>query len=182
MCCSFQVIFSSVSLLPSFAWSWAWELAEDVGHGRGSEMFVPFLWIHVTEPNLGLLTCAQQSQSPDTGLWWKWKLLSCVPMDCSPPGCSVYGILQARILEWVAIPFSRESSQPRDQTQVSCIAGGFFTIWATREAPRKCSLQGPSKENKAAKAQKAQLPLAFREAFLKPRWGRGVAGCVISSP
>ena len=44
------------------------------------------------------------------------------------------GILQARILEWVAISFSRGSSQPRDQSQVSCIAGGFFTFWATREA------------------------------------------------
>ena len=46
----------------------------------------------------------------------------------------VHGILQARILEWVAFPFSRGSSQPRDQTQVSHIAGGFFTSWATREA------------------------------------------------
>ena len=45
-----------------------------------------------------------------------------------------HGILQARILEWVAFPFSRGSSQPRDQTQVSHIAGGFFTSWATREA------------------------------------------------
>ncbi|MES6266278.1 hypothetical protein U6R57_12305, partial [Cutibacterium acnes] len=51
----------------------------------------------------------------------------CDPMDCSPPGSSVHGILQARILEWVAISFSRGSSQPRDQTQVSHIAGGFFT-------------------------------------------------------
>ena len=42
-------------------------------------------------------------------------------------------ILQARILEWVAVPFSRGSSQPRDRTQVSCIAGGFFTSWATME-------------------------------------------------
>ena len=47
----------------------------------------------------------------------------CNPTDCSPPGSSVHGILQARILEWVAIALSRESSQPRDQTQVSCIAG-----------------------------------------------------------
>ena len=54
-------------------------------------------------------------------------------MDCSPPGCSVHGIFQARILQWVAIPFSRGSYWPRDWTQVSCIAGGFFTIWATRE-------------------------------------------------
>ena len=54
--------------------------------------------------------------------------------DCSPLGSSVYGILQARKLELVAIPFSKRSSQPRAQTQVSCIAGRFFTIWATREA------------------------------------------------
>ena len=58
----------------------------------------------------------------------------CDPIDCSSPEASVHGILQARTLEWVAIPFSRESSQPRGQTQISCIAGGFFTIWATREA------------------------------------------------
>ena len=51
-------------------------------------------------------------------------------MDCSLPGSSVHGILQARILEWVAISFSRGSSQPRDWTQVSCIAGRFLTIWA----------------------------------------------------
>ena len=47
---------------------------------------------------------------------------------------TVHGILQARILEWVAVPFSRGSSQPTEQTQVSHIAGGFFTIWAPREA------------------------------------------------
>ena len=55
------------------------------------------------------------------------------PMDCSLPGSSVHQVSQARILEWVAIPFSRGSSQPRDRTGVSCIAGGFFTVWATRE-------------------------------------------------
>ena len=53
------------------------------------------------------------------------------PMDCSPPGSSVHGILQARMLEWVAISFSRGSSQSRDQTQVSCIAGRHFTLWTT---------------------------------------------------
>ena len=57
------------------------------------------------------------------------------PINYSLPDSSVPGILQARILEWVAISFSRGSSQPRDWTQVSCIAGRFFTIWATREAP-----------------------------------------------
>ena len=52
----------------------------------------------------------------------------CDPMDCSPLGSSVHGILQARILEWVGMPSFRGSSQPRDQTQVSHIAGGFLTI------------------------------------------------------
>ena len=61
-------------------------------------------------------------------------LTLCDPMDCNPPSSSVHGILQARLLKWVAIPFSRGSSQPRDRTQVSCIAGRFSTIWNTREA------------------------------------------------
>ena len=67
-------------------------------------------------------------------------LLSCVwlfcdPMDCSPSGSSVHGISQARILEWVAISSSRGSSWARDRTLVSSVAGRFFTVWATREAP-----------------------------------------------
>ena len=70
------------------------------------------------------------------GLWsQKVKVLgaqSCLtlwdPTDCSPSGSSVHGILQTRILEWAVISFSRRSSRPRDQTQVSCIACGFFTI------------------------------------------------------
>ena len=54
-------------------------------------------------------------------------LTLCDPMDCSLPGSFVHGISQARILEWVAMPFSRGSSPPRDQTQVSHISGRFFT-------------------------------------------------------
>ena len=57
----------------------------------------------------------------------------CDPKDCSPPGSSIHGIFQTRILEWVAISFSRGSSQPRDRTQVSRIAGRLFTICATKE-------------------------------------------------
>ena len=57
------------------------------------------------------------------------------PMDCSPLGCSVHGIFQAKTLEWVTISYFRVYSRPRDGTQVSCIAGRFFTVWATREAP-----------------------------------------------
>ena len=57
------------------------------------------------------------------------------PMDCRPPGSSVHGPLQARILEWVSMPSSRGSSQPWGWTQVSCLAGGFFTTSVTWEAP-----------------------------------------------
>ena len=60
-------------------------------------------------------------------------LTLCDPMDCGLPGSSIQGILQARILEWVAISFSRGSSQPRDQIQVSCIGGRRFNLWDTRE-------------------------------------------------
>ena len=56
------------------------------------------------------------------------------PLVCSLPGFSIHGILQARILEWVGIPFSRGSSWPRDPTWITCIAGRFFTVWAPREA------------------------------------------------
>ena len=53
---------------------------------------------------------------------------------CDPMDYTVHGVLQARILEWVDFPFSRKSSQPRDQTWVSRVAGGFFTVWDTGEA------------------------------------------------
>ena len=65
-------------------------------------------------------------------------------MDCSLPGSSVHRTRQARILEWVAISFSRGSSQPRNQTRVSCIAGRFFTDWAMREACRFTHTGRPS--------------------------------------
>ena len=68
---------------------------------------------------------------------WVWVVQSCwtlcVLMDFSLPDSSVHGILQARILKWAAISFSRGSSQPRDPTWVSCIAGKFLIVWATRE-------------------------------------------------
>ena len=67
------------------------------------------------------------------------------PMDHSPPGSSDHGILHARILELAAVPSSRGSSQPRDQTLVSCIAGSFFTVWTTREA---CKWKGNWKKRR----------------------------------
>ena len=62
------------------------------------------------------------------------KLLHLCPSLCSPMGYTVHGILQTGIMQWVAISFSRGSSQPRDWTWVSCIAGRLFTVWAIREA------------------------------------------------
>ena len=70
--------------------------------------------------------------------WWKWSRSvvsdSLQPVDCSPPSSSVHRILQARILEWVAISLSRGSSRPRDRTQVAHIAGRRFNLCTTREA------------------------------------------------
>ena len=79
---------------------------------------VPFKNSYLTNPMIVLVT------SPARLFVTPW----------TPPGSSVHGILQARILEWAAIPFSRVSFQPRGQTQVSCIAGRFFTIWDSRGA------------------------------------------------
>ena len=83
--------------------------------------------------------------SPGVKPQWWWFSCSVVsnsrnPLDGSPPGPSVHGILQARILEWVAMPYSRGSSQLRDRTRVFCIAGRFFTDLATREAQNKINL------------------------------------------
>ena len=64
-------------------------------------------------------------------------LTLCNPVDCNLLGFSVHGILQARMLEWVAISLSRGSSRPRDRAQVSCIVGRCFTVWVTWEAPNE---------------------------------------------
>ena len=82
-------------------------------------------------------------------------LTLCHPLDCSPPDSTVHGTFQARTLEWVAISFCRGSSQPRDQTQVSCvsyIASRFFTYWAIGKAINKHILI----KNKVHKTKKKQ--------------------------
>ena len=76
----------------------------------------------------------KKSYDKREGKWSEVKVAQSSPTFCDSMDCIVHGILQARILEWVAFPFSRGSSQPRDWTQISCVAGGFFTSWATREA------------------------------------------------
>ena len=101
--------------------------------------YIPFCFSHWSEP---LFFHSESSQSRRcyyrhcgrVCLLAQSCLTLCDPMDCSPPGSSVHGILQARILECVAMPSSRGSSQPRDQTQVSHTVSRFFFIWATREA------------------------------------------------
>ena len=78
------------------------------------------------------LSRQNQFSHVNTNKAWKWKSLN--PVQLFGFHGLVHGIVQARILDWVAFLFSRGSSQPRDQTQLSCIAGGFFTSWGTREA------------------------------------------------
>ena len=75
-------------------------------------------------------------------------LTLCNLIKCSWPGSSVHGNLQARILEWVAIFISRGSSWPRDWIRVSCIAGRFFTVWATREVDNKLTNQPKQRNNR----------------------------------
>ena len=78
-------------------------------------------------------SCPTLCNPMDCSLPAQSRLILFDPMDCSLSGSSAHGIFQARILEWVAISFSKRSSQPRGWTQVSCIVGRRFTIWATRE-------------------------------------------------
>ena len=73
------------------------------------------------------------SEPPGKPLEEKMKFTQSCLAPCNPMDYTAPGILQARILEWIAFPFLRGSSQPRDQTQVSCIASGFFTSWSRRE-------------------------------------------------
>ena len=100
-------------------------------------------------------------------------LTLCDPMDCSPPGFSVHGILQARILEWVTISFSRGSSWPRDRTRVSHIGGRRFNLWATREAltpPQFCP-------KISEKIHHLVLPCSYWFPCLWPGVGQSEAGC-----
>ena len=101
----------------------------------------------------------------------KWSAQSCLtlcePMDCSPPGSSIHGILQARILEWVAISFSRGSLQPRDQTQVSHIAGRRFNLWTVRSVRWPgvpLTITGNTKRN----GTKGKQEFTFRLVFEVP--------------
>ena len=91
---------------------------------------------HELGPSPQEASTESHGNSSRAGLWKKEKSevaqscpTLCDPVDCSSPGSSVHGILQARVLEWVAISFSRGSSRPRDQNWVSRIAGRHFNLW-----------------------------------------------------
>ena len=90
-------------------------------------------WLSLLDHIMFLANCADLNTEE---LVTQLCLTLCNPMDWSLPGPSVCGILQARILEWIAISFSRRSSQPRDWTWVSHISGRFLTIWASRRASK----------------------------------------------
>ena len=85
----------------------------------------------------GLACCDSWGcEESDTTEWLNWTELNwtfCDPMDCSTPGCSIHGILQTRILEWVTISFSWESFQPREQTCISCTGRQILCLWASRD-------------------------------------------------
>ena len=99
---------------------------------------------------------------------WKWKSHQTL---CNPMANTVHGILQARILEWVAFPFSRGSSQTRDETRISYIAGGFFTNWAIREAlyvskPEKRREEGKKRKRKELKLLPKHILFILSVCFL----------------
>ena len=98
------------------------------------------------------------------------KVSQSCPTLCNPMDYTVHGILQARILEWIAFPFSRGSSQPRDQTQVSCIAGGFFTT----ESPGK-PLKGSEKWSESHSVVSNSLqPHGLYSPWISPGQNTGV--------
>ena len=109
---------------------WPWHSpGKNIGVGCHALLQGIFL-IQGLNPSLCLLHCQVGALplAPPTKV-----AQSCLTL-CDPMDYAAHGILQARILEWVAFPFSRGSSQPRNWTRVSCITGGFFTNWALREA------------------------------------------------
>ena len=122
-------------------WTIAFQAPLSVGFSKQeywSEL--PFLFLgDLSNPEIKPTSLSSPALAGEFFTCWeaqKWKCLVaqfcptlCNPMDYSLLGSSVHRILWARVLEWVAIPFSRGSSQPKDKTQVSCIAGRFFTKW-----------------------------------------------------
>ena len=153
-----QLVKNSPAMWETCIWSLGWEDPLEKGMATHSSILA---WrIPRTEAAEGLQSMGSQRVGHDWATELNWSnglerlcyllfvhaksFQSCptlhYPKDCNPPGSSVHGILQARILEWVAIPSSRGSSWPRDQTLKSpALAGRFFTTGTTREAPTCCT-------------------------------------------
>ena len=108
---------------------WKWWLPALENHCHPKESFI-HSFIH------SAFTSTEHARCPSTDS--EVKAARSCPTPCNPGNYTVHGILQARTLECacIAFPFSRGSSQPRDRTHVTCIAGGFFTSWATKASPR----------------------------------------------
>ena len=140
----------SCGALGSGMWSSAQGWERGLCYGQRETVFALFflplsLWLPFAEEYLGVViySCGEKVSYP-VSLSHSLSVLlhvllaqSCPPLcdlvDCSLPGSSVHGILPVKMLEWVAISFSRGSSQPRDWTPVACIGSRFFAVWATRE-------------------------------------------------
>ena len=145
-------------------WKTVYQFLKTLGIKPAYDPAIPLLGIYPEETKIEKDTCIplliaalftiartwKQLRCPSIDEWIKklwyngilWTMLvvqSCStlwdPMNCSPQSFPVHRILQTRILEWISIPFSRRTSQPRDQTLVSCLASRFFTVWATGKSP-----------------------------------------------
>ena len=142
-------------------------------HGRAEN-----LWQHLICHSIffdhWLFTFLPYAKTPSLSLKWSEVAQSCPtlcdPVDCSLPGSSVHGILQARILEWVTISFSRGSSRPGDWTRVSRIGGRCFNLWATREALLWSTSQFSSHNNIRSQASSRA---GLRSRFLSFKSGTG---------
>ena len=151
-----NILATSCEELAHWKRSWCWERLK-AGRERDNRgwdgwmaLSIQWTWVWVNSRSwwwTGRPGVLHSRQSQRVGQDWvtEWNWTECITEVkvkvgqlcltlCDPVNYTVPGILQARILEWVAFPFSRASSLPRDRTQVSKIAGGFFTSWATKEA------------------------------------------------
>ena len=129
LCCSLLLpsVFPSIRVFSNtlalcIRWSKYWSFSISPSNEYSVLIFFRIDWFDIYE--------AKWSEVK----WREVKVAYSCWILCDPMDYTVHGILQARILKWVAFPFSMGSSQPRDRTQVSHSAGGFFTSWATREA------------------------------------------------
>ena len=130
LCCSLLLpsVFPSIRVFSNalalhIRWSKYWSFSISPSSEYSVLIFFRIDWFDIYEAKLS-----------EVKKWREMKVAYSCWILCDPMDYTVHGILQARILKWVAFPFSRGSSQPRDRTQVSHCAGGFFTSWATREA------------------------------------------------